>query len=209
MELTYNNLTLILIFLILIFFIYNFRTLKEGLRNTLFFDNDANYQYIMDTPPCASYNCAFDAKIDEPLLLVANDVDKNPVFKYNSQLYKLDDDNLVLADIDSKELTYYEIPTKVPADLSKMKLKVLLNFNDYNYVGLLNNNFYNQEYILYEKPYDQDNELDNKLFYYKLVKIIEGKYTIMYELQPRNKILPNENVWASYGSFQIGPLIFN
>jgi len=104
---------------------------------------------------------------------------------------------------------YYEIPTKVPVDLSTMKLKVLLNFNGYAYVGLLNNNFYNQEYILYEKPYELDKELEDKLFYYILVKIIEGKYTIMYELPPRNKIVPNEYIWASYGSFQIGPLIFN
>ena len=116
---------------------------------------------------------------------------------------------LVLSNIDSKELSYYEIPTKVPVDLSKMKLKVLLNFNGYKYVGLLNNNFYNQEYILYEKPYNQDKELEDTLFYYVLVKIIKGKYTIMYELQPRNKILPNEYIWASHGSFQIGPLIFN
>jgi len=209
MELTYNNLTLILIFFIIIFFIYNFTKVREGLRNTLFFDNDANYQYIMEEKPCTTYNCPANTKIDEQLLLVADDLKKNHVFKYGNQLYKLKDDTLVLANIDSKELIYYEIPTKVPVDLSKMKLKVQLNFNGYNYVGLLNNNFYNQEYILYEKSYDKDNELEDKLFYYILVKIIEGKYTIMYELQPRNKILPNEYIWASYGAFQIGPLIFN
>jgi len=209
MELTYNNLTLILIFLIIIFFIYNFITVREDLRNTLFFDNDANYQYIMEEKPCTTYNCPIGAKTDEQLLLVADDLDKNPVFKYKNQLYKIKDDNLVLSTIESKDLNYYEIPTKVPVDLSTMKLKVLLNFNGYTYVGLLNNNFYNQEYILYEKSYEQDKELEDKLFYYILVKIIEGKYTIMYELQPRNKILPNEYIWASYGAFQIGPLIFS
>ena len=31
----------------------------------------------------------------------------------------------------------------------------------------------------------------------------------MYELPPRSKILPHEHIWASYGSFQIGPLLFN
>jgi len=209
MEYTYNNLTLILIFLIIIFFIYNYKRVNEGIRNTLFFDNDANYQYIMEEKPCTTYNCPQGPKIEDNLLLVANDSDKNPVFKYKNQLYKIKDDKLVLADIDSKQLMYYEIPTKVPVDLSTMKLKVLLNFNGYAYVGLLNNNFYNQEYILYEKPYELDKELEDKLFYYILVKIIEGKYTIMYELPPRNKIVPNEYIWASYGSFQIGPLIFN
>jgi hypothetical protein len=83
-------------------------------------------------------------------------------------------------------------------------------YKDYKYVGLLNNNYYHQEYILYEKPYEaEDKELEDKLYYYILVKIIGGVYTIMYELPPRNKILPQEYIWAAYGPFQIGPLIFN
>jgi hypothetical protein len=82
-------------------------------------------------------------------------------------------------------------------------------FDGYNYIGVLSNNHYNQEYLLYEKSYDFDDTMDDKLFYYILVKIINGKYTIMYELPPRLKILPEEYIWASYGSFQIGPLLFN
>ena len=209
MEYTYNNLTLILIFLIIIFFIYNYKRVSEGIRNTLYFDNDANYQYIMEEKPCTTYNCPQGHKIEDNLLLVANDYEKNPIFKYNNLFYKLENDNLILSNINSKDLEYFEIPIKVPVNFSTMQLKIKLEYNGYKYVGLLNNNFYNQEYILYEKPYDQDKELEDKLFYYILVKILENKYTIMYELPPRNKILSNEYIWASYGAFQIGPLIFN
>jgi hypothetical protein len=207
MGLTYNNLTIILIFLIIIFYIYT--KVSEGIRNTTYFDNDANYQYIMEEKPCVTYNCPHGSKIEDQLLLVGNDSEKNVIFKYNNSLYKLENDTLILSDTDSKQLEYFENPIMVPFNLSTMKLKIKLEYNGYKYIGLLNNNFYNQEYILYEKPYDKDKELEDKLFYYILVKIIENKYTIMYELPPRNKILPNEHIWASYGAFQIGPLIKN
>ena len=163
----------------------------------------------MEEKPCTTYNCPQGHKIEDNLLLVANDYEKNPIFKYNNLFYKLENDNLILSNINSKDLEYFEIPIKVPVNFSTMQLKIKLEYNGYKYVGLLNNNFYNQEYILYEKPYDQDKELEDKLFYYILVKILENKYTIMYELPPRNKILSNEYIWASYGAFQIGPLIFN
>jgi len=163
----------------------------------------------LEHKPCTTYNCPIGSNNDDNILLVANDSNNNPIFKYKNTLYKLNGDTLVLSDTKNEELTYTEVPTKIPVDIAKMQLKVKLTFNDYKYVGLLNNNFYNQEYILYEKPYDLDNELENKLYYYILVKILDGKYTIMYELPPRNKILPYEYMWASYGSFQIGPLIFN
>jgi len=199
---------ILIIILIIIFF--NYTEINEGIRNTFYFDNDANYQYIMDLDkkPCTTYNCPIDSSTDGHILLVATDSKKNPVFKYNDIFYTLKDNVLVINE-NSDDLTYTELPTKVPADISKMKLKVNLDFNGYKYVGLLNNNFYNQEYILYEKQYNEDSELENKLYYYNLVKIIDGKYTTMYELPPRAKILPNEYIWASYGSFQIGPLIFN
>ena len=90
-----------------------------------------------------------------------------------------------------------------------MTLKVKMVFDGYNYVGVLNNNYYNQEYLLYEKPYNINDTMNEKLYYYILVKIINTKYNIMYELPPRVKILPEEYIWASYGSFQIGPLLFN
>jgi len=158
-------------------------------------------------------------KIDthQNILLVGGDKDKNPIFKFKDNFYKLNNDTLIQTNIESTDIIYYDYPYKVPTDIKTMKLKVnytLTNlgakYKDYKYVGVLNNNYYHQEYILYEKPYEaEDKELEDKLYYYILVKIIGGVYTIMYELPPRNKILPQEYIWASYGPFQIGPLIFN
>uniref|UniRef100_A0A6C0DA58 Uncharacterized protein n=1 Tax=viral metagenome TaxID=1070528 RepID=A0A6C0DA58_9ZZZZ len=211
MDITYNKLILLLIVLIIIYFISNFNNIKETLKNTLYFDNDANYQYItdLDKKQCLNYDCQNDNKETSDIFYIANDADKKQIFKFKNSLYKLENDKLIIANDEVKDLKYLEMPIKLPMDSNKMTLKVKLTFKDYEYVGLLNNNYYNQEYILYEKPYDRNGDLDNKLYQYILVKILEGVYTVMYELPPRQKILPNEYIWASYGSFQIGPLIFN
>lgn len=209
MDITSNKFVLLLIVLIII--IYNFNNIKETLKNTLYFDNDANYQYIteLDKKQCLNYDCQNDNKETSDIFYIATDADKNQIFKFKNSLYKLENDKLIIANDELKDLKYLEMPIKLPMDSNKMTLKIKLTFKDYGYVGLLNNNHYNQEYILYEKPYDRNGDLDNKLYQYILVKILEGVYTIMYELPPRQKILPNEYIWASQGSFQIGPLIFN
>jgi hypothetical protein len=200
------DLTVIFLIIILFLFIYNCNFFTENLKNTLLFDRDANYQYIMDLEKTKENN----SSVSDQIMLVANDKDKQPIFKFKDTFYKLDEDKLVSINEDEvSSVTYLPIPTKVPVNLSNMTLKIKLNYNGYKYVGLLNNSFYNQEYILYEKPYDKDNELENKLYYYILVKIIDNKYTVMYDLPPRNKITLNEYVWASQGPFQIGPLLFN
>jgi hypothetical protein len=203
-----NNFTLILFFLIIIFVFYKYSDISEGIKNTFYYNNDSNYQYIMDLEKkhCTSFNCQNYNK--EEIFLVGKDPDDKHIFKYKENLYTIVDDKLILYNNNSNNIYYYEFPTKVPANLSNMTLKVKMVFNGYNYIGVLSNNHYNQEYLLYEKPYEFD-DMDDKLFYYILVKIINEKYIIMYELPPRTKILPEEYIWASYGSFQIGPLLFN
>lgn len=202
---------IIIIVIIIIFFLLFINI--ESVRNTFYFENDANYQYNLDTTEstkCNSYNCSNDIN-DGHTLLIGNDKNSNPIFKYKDNFYKLNSDNtLIQSNIESIDIKYYDNVSKILTDTSTMKLKVNYNYKDYVYVGTLNNNYYNQEYILYEKPYEvQDKELEDKLYYYVLIKIIEGVYTVMYDLPPRNKILPKESIWASYGSFQIGPLMFN
>ena len=205
-----NNFTLILFFLIIIFVFYNYNDISEGIENTFYYNNYSNYQYIMEPNKnyCTSFNCQNYNK--EDILLVGKDSNDKHIFKYKENLYNIVDDKLILYNNSSdNNISYYDFPTKVPANLSDMTLKVKMVFNGYNYVGVLSNNHYNQEYLLYEKPYEFNDNMDNKLFYYILVKIINKKYNIMYELPPRTKILPEEYIWASYGSFQIGPLLFN
>ena len=203
-----NNFNFFILCFIIILVFYKYNDISEGIRNTFYFDNDANYQYIMDLDKkeCTSFDCQDMNENKEVLLIGKNSNDKH-VFKHQNQLYNIIDDKLVL--YEENDISYFEFSTKVPANLSTMKLKVKMVFDGYNYIGVLNNNYYNQEYLLYEKPYDLNDTMDEKLFYYILVKIIEGKYTIMYNLPPRVKILPEEYIWASYGSFQIGPLLFN
>ena len=204
-----NNNSLILILIILLFVLFKHNDISEGIRNTFYYDNDANYQYIMDIDKkqCNSFNC--DNNQDD-VLLVGKDSNNKFIFQHQNQLYTIFNDKLILHNDDEKnKISYYEFPSKVPADLKNMSLKVKMIFDGYTYVGVLNNNYYNQEYLLYEKPYDLNDKMDDKLYYYILVKIINGKYTIMYKLQPRSKIMPEEYIWASYGSFQVGPLLFN
>ena len=226
----------IVLILIIILIFYLFINV-EPVMNTFYFDNDANYQYNLDTvetSKCNTYDCSNETQngsqpnssqpnsikkiiTNQNILLVGGDKDKNPIFKYKDNFYKLNNDSLIQTNIESIDITYYDYPYKVPTDIKTMKLKVNYTltdlgakYKDYKYIGVLNNNYYHQEYILYEKSYEaEDKELEDKLYYYILVKIIGGVYTIMYELPPRNKILPQEYIWASYGSFQIGPLIFN
>jgi len=203
-----NNFTLILFFLIIIFIFYKYSDISEGIKNTFYYNNDSNYQYIMDLEKnhCTSFNCQNYNK--DEILLIGKDSNDKHIFKYKENLYNIVNDKLILYN-NNNDIYYYEYPIKVPANLSNMTLKVKMVFNGYNYTGVLSNNHYNQEYLLYEKPYEFDNNMDNKLFYYILVKIINEKYIVMYELPPRTKILPEEYIWASYGSFQIGPLLFN
>lgn len=205
-----NNKFNLILFVIIFLFFWYYSDIQEEIKNTTFFDNDANYQYIMDIDKkqCGTFDCQNNHQ--EEILLVGSDSNHNHIFKHKNKLYNNIDDKLILYnDKTINDISYYEFPTKVPANLLNMTLKVKMVFDGYNYVGVLSNNNYNQEYLLYEKPYDFNDTTDNKLFYYILVKILNNKYTIMYELPPRSKILPEEYIWASYGSFQIGPLLFN
>jgi len=204
-----DNLILILFFILLITYFFNYKKCNETLKNTLYFDNYANYQYIMDLnkKPCNTDNCLEENK--DVILLVGNDNDNNHIFKLNNTYYKLNNDNLVAINEKENDYSYLDTPKHIPIDLKAMKLKVKLSIDDYNYVGIVSNNFYHQEYLLYEKPYDHDNELENKLYYYKLIKIIDGIYKTIYDLPPRNKISSNEYIWVAYGPYQLGPLVFN
>lgn len=196
-----NNFNLILVFIIVIFIFYYYNDISEGANNT-------NYQYIMDInkKDCNSLKCQNN---DENVILIGKDKNDKHIFKHDNKLYNIVDDKLVLYNDNKDNISYYEYSTKIPANLSNMTLKVKMVFDGYNYIGVLNNKYYNQEYLLYEISYDLDDTMDDKLFYYILVKIINGKYTIMYKLPPRQKITPHEYIWASHGSFQIGPLLFN
>jgi hypothetical protein len=203
------NIKYIIIIIIIIISIIIYFYKPELLKNTTYFDNDSNYEYIMTLDK----NDKNDKEINDnnnEVLLIGNDNNQNLIFKYKNRLYNIENDKLYLSTnkYNEKDLTYYEVPKKVLIDFNSMALKFKLKFNNYNFVGLVSNKYYHLEYILYEKLYDLDNELEDKLYYYILVKIIDNIYTIIYELPPRNKISFNEYIWVKYGPFQVGPLLF-
>lgn len=205
----YTNKLYFLLSLTFIFIIYFLDKPNEKISNIMYHDEDANNLYNMnlDKKSCNGVTCNNDT-ISDKILLVGKNSDNNHIFKLTDKLYTYKDDKLIIAN-DIKNLTYYNLPIKVPIDLATLTIKIKLTLDDFDYIGMLSNNFYYQQYLLYQKPYGEDSELDYKLYYYNLVKIIDGQYVILYKLPPRAKIMPEESIWASVGSFQIGPLLFN
>lgn len=203
-----NNFILILIFIIIIYFFYD-SYIQEDIHNIYTSENTNNINnFDSDQKLCTTYNC-YLGNNSEFIKLIGTDISNNSIFILNDKYYNELDNNLVLNNIIEKnKIKLYDIPINVPIDIKNLKLKVKLLFNNYNFIGVLGNYYYNLEYLLYEKPYELNN-LNNKYYYYIFVKIIEDKYKIIYELPPREKIEQKQSIWASYGSFNIGPLLLN
>ena len=101
------------------------------------------------------------------------------------------------------------IPTKLPVTITAdtIKSKIPLKFLDHKFKGLINNYWYRQYYILYEKEYDNQN-LKDKYYTYILVKNIDDELKVIHKIPPRNRLLPGDTIYFSYGNFQLGPLTF-
>lgn len=203
-----KHLKLFLFFSIILFIYFNYDKLFEHVKNTFFYDRDANQTYLTELEKDQIIkNTDTNLDVNNVINLVGANSKGDHVFAIDDKVYKTSDGKLIIND--DEKITYYPVPIKVPINLNDLSLKVKLTFNDYKYIGTLNNSYYRQQYLLYEKPYDHDNELEEKLFYYNLVKIIDDKYVTLFELPPRNKITIGETVWVAYGSLQIGPLVYN
>lgn len=151
------------------------------------------------------FGCSSERANEERISLVGTDKEKNNIYKLNDTFYKELDDGLVKVD-NVSNVSYLSTPINVPVD-DKLKLKIKTKFNDYDFIGTLSNEFYKLEYLLYEKPYDKDSKLEDKLYYYILVKVLEGQYKIFHQLPPRKKIEKNEYIWVTYGHLNLGPLM--
>ena len=139
---------------------------------------------------------------------IGNDEKENKIFKYKNKTYKINDDNL-LENVEPKKINYKEIPLKLPVIIDNDKIKSLIpnTFMGHNFKGMIFNEYYKQYYTLYEKEYDNSN-LNDKLYSYILAKKINNIMTVVHNIPPRNKILPGDNIYFSYGNFQLGPLKF-
>ena len=136
------------------------------------------------------------------------------VIRLNKSMeYSNDDTDLIEFSKNNQDtLSYLDVKKKtIPnsSNIAEMQKNIELKYKDYDYLGILSNKYYHQEFLLYEKKYEGKSELEDKLYYYILLKILEGEYKVFYELQPREKIKLNESIWASNGNFQIGPLVLS
>lgn len=81
--------------------------------------------------------------------------------------------------------------------------------NNYTLLGLAVNEYYNQYYLIYENQLQLKQQekklLNNKLYQYMLVKIIDEKPNIIHRFSPRTKINIRDVTYLAQGPLQLGP----
>lgn len=198
-----NFIYLITVFLILfILYDYYYTEKFNNTKETFFIDSIDDPFNSPNQRDCSIFGCSsIRASVSDNSLYIGNESDGKPVFEVNNKTYNIDNNNNLVPTF--KKYNKLHLPKKIPVDIKNMKLKINLTYNDHDFIGILENKWYNQEFLLYEKKYHNSN-----LYTYLLVKIINNQYKIYYELPPRNKIEQFDTIWASYASFQLGPLYF-
>lgn len=142
---------------------------------------------------------------------IGNDELNNPIFTTNNTFYSVNNDNIIYKitpKIDT--ITKHENPISIPVFLkdNNLTLKILLNFNEHNFIGYLSNNYYNITYLVYYKKLVESLNFD-EMYEYILVQVNNNdEYIINHTLLPRTKINNNENIWIKYGMINLGPYKF-
>jgi hypothetical protein len=173
-----------------------------------FFNSDdiSHYDDVFtsdDQRDCSIFGCSnIRSQNDNFIKYIGDDSDNNKIFKHQNKLFKESGD-IIPHDTNIK---YLDESILVPMHNNTIKIKFTLN--DYNYVGIAANKFYHLEFLVYAKQFDKDSTLEQVLFEYIFVKIIDNEYKIYYQLPPRTKINKLESIWISYGNYQLGPLTF-
>lgn len=135
--------------------------------------------------------------------------DNKPIYKYKNGHFKLKD-NFNFEAYEAKKIKYLPVAVKIPTVITakSIKSKVPMRLRNYRFKGLVANTYYKQYYILYEKEY-KNYKMEDKLYKYLLVKKGEnGKYDVVHEIPPRNRVEVGDSIFFSYGNFQLGPLKF-
>jgi hypothetical protein len=187
MYISIDNIILILCLVIIIYiFINNY--ILDPFTNIINYNNNKFFNDDL---------CKY-SNIKNIIYYIGIDKENNDILIYNDKYYKANKNSLIK--IDLPEITYFSSKIEVPFNLEKFELKIELHYNDYNYIGLLTNSYYYLQYIVYEKLYDKNN-IDN-LYSYLLVKKINNKYIVYFELQPRSKINQNDTILI----YDLGPM---
>jgi hypothetical protein len=209
----YKNLLVISIIIVLVvLFFYNndsFTENEDENPNEISqYDDTFN---TSDQRNCSIFGCpSIRAKEEKQIEYVGKDKQDNKIFKFNNYLYTDNNNKLNKFQPNDEDITYFEEPIIVPVKHTDehINIKVKLTLDGYDYKGILLNKYYHLEFLLYEKAFDKESSLDEKLYEYKLVKILDNQYKTLFTLPPRPKIKNEEAVWISYGSIQLGPLVF-
>jgi hypothetical protein len=197
---------LIILFIIILFFIINKENFTIDFYDSFEINQDnklVNDDNIENQFNCYLYGC--NSSRNDMIEWIGSDNNNNQIFTNNSDYFMFN--NGFLNKIDNinkdkiiKNNDIISIPFTNKDD--KLKLKLDLKYQDYNFVGYLINNFYNIKYLLYGKI------IDNTLYEYIVIKIIDNDYKVLHKLPLRSKIENIETIWIDYGPIMLGPLVF-
>lgn len=214
-------LLILLVLLILIFNIENFYNIDNNITDNIYENNN-----IIDIPSSAldtkllndykiesDFNCHLygcNSSRNDMIEWIGVDSSNNNILTDNINYFSYNNGKLdKIKNYDKNNININQDIINIPIinENNNIKLKVNLNYLDYIFNGYLTNNYYNIQYLVYIKPINTD-IINDLLYSYIAVKIIEEEYKIIHKIPPRQKIENSEIVWINYGSIQLGPLIF-
>lgn len=211
------NIILILLIIILFFIInvenfsiinFNDDTYKDNSLNISQNNKLKNDFNIENEFNCYLYGCT--SSRNDMIDWIGVDNNNNQIFTDNTDFFIFNNGFLDKIDnINKNKIKSNDNIISIPVinEDDKLKLKLNLKYKDSNFIGYLTNNYYHIQYLLYEKAVNT--EINNtKLYEYIVIKIIKNKYQIIYKLPLRSKIENTEQIWITYGSLNLGPLIF-
>jgi len=154
------------------------------------------------------YGASSSRTKNDEIYEIGIDEDNEEVYQFNNDTFKLSEDD-IFQPYEPKKIKYLPISVKIPSVVTtkSIKSKVPMKIEGYKFKGLVANQYYKQFYIIYEKEYNNYHRED-KLYEYLLVKKIEDNFKVVYNIPPRSKVEPGDNIYFSYGNFQLGPLKF-
>jgi hypothetical protein len=186
----------ILIIFILIFILY------------CLFCSDNIDKFSQDKRLSNIYGASSSRIKNEELYHIGVDDNNENVYQCNNTTFKLNG-NDIFQPYEPKKIKYLPVIVKIPSVVTtkSIKSKVPMKMDGYKFIGLLANTYYKQYYVIYEKEYN-NYQREDKLYEYLLVKKVEDNFKVIYNIPPRSKVEPGDNIYFSYGNFQIGPLKF-
>jgi hypothetical protein len=186
----------ILIIFILIFILY------------CLFCSDNIDKFTQDKRLSNIYGASSSRTKNDEIYHIGVDYNNEDVYQCNNNTFKLNGDD-IFQPYEPKKIKYLPVIVKIPSVVTtkSIKSKVPMKMDGYKFIGLLANTYYKQYYVIYEKEYN-NYQREDKLYEYLLVKKVEDNFKVIYKIPPRSQVEPGDNIYFSYGNFQIGPLKF-